>query len=266
MKNTIIIGIDLSFNSTGITISTFNDKIAKTIEFHRLVFDDQKTIKTFIPKQIINVNQYTYKLPTNISVSDIIVDSDDYNTLIQAEATIKSMICVKRLMNIIERKISKINSETQKLDVIINIEGFLMPQVQGEQQFKSLTGLIMLQGLLRSDLIKIKISNRYNIDNLKIYITTPKELKKWFTGNGNADKQLMLDAFFKYYNGDKLLSKNVELAKINDVIDSFALMMNGYGKLIGFLKPKKKIKKIRKKKFKNSDFSKIDILKDSIPN
>jgi hypothetical protein len=43
-------------------------------------------------------------------------------------------------------------------------------------------------------------------------------------------------------------------------------MMNGYGKLIGFLKPKKKIKKIRKKKFKNSDFSKIDILKDSIPN
>jgi hypothetical protein len=186
--------------------------------------------------------------------------------LIQAEATIKSMICVKRLMNIIERKISKINNETQKLDVIINIEGFLMPQVQGEQQFKSLTGLIMLQGLLRSDLIKIKISNRYNIDNLKIYITTPKELKKFFTGNGNADKQLMLDAFFKYYNGDKLLSKNVELAKINDVIDSFALMMNGYGKLIGFLKPKKKIKKIRKKKFKNSDFSKINILKDSIPN
>jgi hypothetical protein len=33
---------------------------------------------------------------------------DEYNTLIQAEATIKSMICVKRLMNIIERKISKI--------------------------------------------------------------------------------------------------------------------------------------------------------------
>jgi len=259
MKNTLIIGIDLSFNSTGISVAKFNDKISKTISFHRLIFDDNSSIKQFIPKSIYNVNQYTYKLPTNISVNDIIIDND-YNSLIQAESTLKCMICIKRLMEII---IKSLPNNSIEFDLIINIEGFLMPQVSGEQQFKSLSGLIMLQGMLRSEIIKLKLSNHFNIDNLKLFITPPKELKKFFTNNGNADKQIMLDSFIDNWNGKKLLPDTTSLKHINDIIDSFALMMNAYGKITSIIKPKERIIKKRKKKkiINNTN----DILKNSLP-
>ena len=265
MKNSLIIGIDLSFNSTGISIAEFENTGAKTIEFHRLVFDDNSTIKVFVPKPIYKVNQYTYKLPVNITTKDIIVDTDDYNSLIQADATIKCMICVKRLMDIVVRKINKVNNIDIPLDVYFNIEGFLMPQVQGEQQFKSLSGLIMLQGMLRAEIIRLKLSDKFNIDNLKIFITTPKELKKWFSGNGNADKQVMLDSFYNNWEGRKLLPDVTSVKQINDVIDAFALMMNAYGKIIGVTEIKKKIKKPKVKKFKNSKFKNANILVGSIP-
>lgn len=266
MKKSIIIGIDLSFNSTGISISEFNDTVATKIEFHRLIFDDQSTIKQYIPKPIYNVNQYTYKLPTNISVKDIIISSDDYNSLLQAEATIKCMICIKRLMDIIINKIQRISKTCTKFDLFVNIEGFLMPQVSGEQQFKSLSGLIMLQGMLRAELIKLKLSEKSNIDIFKLFITTPKELKLWFSGNGNADKQMMLDSFLDNWDGRKLLPDTSSLAKINDVIDGFALMMICFGKIRGVVElKKKKPKKPKVKKFKNSEFAKSNILLDSLP-
>ena len=247
----LIIGIDLSFNSTGITITEFENTIGKSIGFYRLVFETK-------PTPIININQITYNLPTNISASDIVEDKSDFYSEDQANITIKAMICCKRIITIITKKLFSINKNP--IDIYVNIEGFIMPSISGTQQFKSLSGLIMLQGMLRSELIKLKLTESCNIDIFKIFITSPTDLKLWFTGNGSADKQIMLDNFNSVYDGKILLPDTTSLAKVNDVIDSFALNMLCLAKLYGTIKYKPKKVNVRKKKKLP-----IDIIKNSIP-
>jgi len=259
MEKSLIVGIDLSFNSTGITIKEFIDKKPLNISFHRLIFDDESNkIKKYVPKQIFNVNQYTYRLPTNISVKDIILDESEFYSEDQATITLKAMVCTKRISEIIVKKIHEINGN--KINLYVNIEGFIMPSITGINQFKGLSGLIMLQGMLRYDLIKLKLSPVMNIDNFKLFITSPSDLKKWFTGNGSADKQEMLTNFINIYRGNILLPDTSTLDKINDVIDSFALSLNFVAKI-------KKLTEIKKKpikKKKKPKQQKFDILKNSI--
>ena len=260
MKNKLIIGIDLSFNSTGITITEFEENVATKIIFHRLIFDDQSNkFKKYVPTPIININQSTYILPTNISAIDIVNDSSDFYSEDQANITLKAMVCCKRITKIITDKLFKINKN--KVDLYINIEGFIMPSISGINQFRSLSGLIMLQGMLRSDLIKLKINELSNIDIFKIYITSPSELKLWFSGRGDADKQIMLDSFIADYEGNKLLPDTSSLPKINDVIDSFALMLYAVGKMYNVIIIKPKIIKKKKKKKVITN-----IITESIPN
>lgn len=254
----LIIGIDLSFNSTGITITEITNNIAKNISFYRLVYDDNSNkFKKYTPTYIKNINQQTYRLPTNILVKDIIQDNSDFYSEDQAIITLKAMVCSKRILDIIVNKIKKYSD---KINLYINIEGFIMPSITGIEQFKGLSGLIMLQGILRCDLIKIKLL-KLNIDNLKIYITSPSDLKKWFTGNGSADKLIMLQSFKEIYNGNILIPNTDSLNKINDVVDSFALCLNCIAKINNLVEVKIKIKK--KKKIKKIP---INIIKNSIPN
>ena len=64
--NFLIIGLDLSLNSSGISIGYFENMYSKKLELYRVVFDDDKTVNEKQLKPIINVNQIKYKLPTNI--------------------------------------------------------------------------------------------------------------------------------------------------------------------------------------------------------
>lgn len=218
----LTVGLDLSFNSTGITFLTSKNSEAKSIEFHRLVFSTE-------PKTITNVNQHTYNFPKNINIDDIVDDSDFYSED-QAHITIKCMMCTKRITHLIVNKVSKLKQKfpDYNISVYINIEGFIMSSFTGNTQLRVLGGLIMLQGLVRADLIKMKLASKFK--DFKIYITSPSELKLYFTGTGGqaADKQLMLDSFLDTYDGAKLLPDTSSLGKINDVIDSFALMVNCY--------------------------------------
>lgn len=270
MKNKkLIIGIDLSFNSTGITMTEFDtNEVGKSLGFYRLVFDDESNkFKKYTPTPIINVNQEVYRLPSNINATDIVSDSSDFYSEDQATVTLKAMVCVKRIMKIIVNKTLDINKDGN-IDMYVNIEGFIMPSISGVQQFKSLTGLIMLQGMLRSELIKMKLNEYFNIDQFKIYITSPSDLKLWFSGNGSADKQIMLDSFVETYDGNKLLPDTSSLGKINDVIDSFALMLNIIAKLYGTVEIKKKVVKKKTTKSRNKKIKltvENDILKNSIP-
>lgn len=213
MNKHLIIGLDLSFNSSGMTLIT-----PTGIEFHRLVY--QKT-----PTSIIHINQHTYNLPVNVRIDDIVDDTDFYSED-QALITVKAMVICKRLMALIRKKISVCNPEC----IYVNIEGFIMSSFSGSQQLRVLGGLIMLQGLIRSELIRLKIDNP-NIEEFRIFITSPTTLKKYFTDKGDADKQDMLDSFISFYDGNKLLPDTKSLAKVNDVIDSFALALNCYHRI-----------------------------------
>lgn len=216
----LIVGMDLSFNSTGLTFTTCKNGLGLGIEFHRIVYNET-------PRPIKNINQHTYKLPVNVAIDDI-VDETDFYSEDQAFITLKAMMCCKRITSILVSKINKLKQKypNHNISLYTNIEGFIMPNLAGNQQLRVLGGLIMLQGLIRSDLLKLNITERFH--NFRIFITSPTQLKKYFTGNGSSltDKALMLECFLNIFDGAKLLPDTTSLAKVNDVVDSFALMMN----------------------------------------
>jgi hypothetical protein len=229
MNKKLIIGLDLSFSSTGITITYLEDFIAKKIQFHKVVFDENqnKTNKKYTPQKIKNVNILTYRMPTNILVGDIILDFSDTNNIEQCTATIKALICSKKIGNII------INAANlYKVDeIIFSIENYIMPNFSGSNQLKTVSGLIMLQGYVREIIIKLCLELKISF---KLFTPTPSNNKKFFTNNGSAEKQLMLNVFLEHYDGNKLLpsiDKN-SVSIINDVIDSFSLMSQAYSKII----------------------------------
>lgn len=218
----LVVGMDLSFNSTGLTFTTCKNGNGLSVEFHRIVYNET-------PRPIKNINQHTYKLPVNIAMDDI-VDETDFYSEDQAFITLKAMMCCKRITTLLVTKINKLKVKfpEHNISLYINIEGFIMPNLAGNQQLRVLGGLIMLQGLIRSDLIKYNIAEKFH--NFRIFITSPTQLKLYFTGNGSSttDKALMLEAFLEVFDGVKLLPDTTSLAKVNDVIDSFALMINCY--------------------------------------
>lgn len=227
VKKSLIIGLDLSFNSTGITISYLEDNIGKKIQFHRVVFDNNsnKTNKKYTPQKIDNVNITTYRMPTNLLVSDLVIDMLDENNFEQVESTVKALICSKKIGMIISDAIL-LYSPTE---IIYSIENYIMPAFSGQNQLSSVSGLITLQGYVREIIIKLSLEKNISI---KIYTPTPSSNKLFFTGNGKADKDIMVEYFFKYYDGNKLISNNYSVHQINDIVDSFSLMMNAFSKII----------------------------------
>lgn len=210
----IIIGLDLSFNSTGITI--FNEA-ENTLNFNRVVYEK-------IPREIQNVNQYVYSMPSNVNSSELSLTNDN-NTLDQIDTTLRAMTASKVIINII-----KSNLESKEFDnLIVVFENYIMPSFGGKNSLKNVSGLILLQGYIREFIIKLLVTTGSN-KNIKIFTPSPTSNKKFFAGDGSADKNKMLDVFINKYNGKELipdLNKNLSVNKINDVVDSFSLMCHG---------------------------------------
>ena len=229
MIKSLIIGLDLSFSSTGITISYLEDYVGKKIQFHKVVFDknSNKTTKTYIPQKIKNVNIITYRLPANLQTIDLVIDMTDDNNVQQCESTVKALMCSKKIGIIISDSLKQFNPD----EVIFSIENYIMPTFSGSSQLKTVGGLIALQGYVREIAIRLCLELKLKF---KIYTPTPSSNKLFFAKNGNADKTLMVKCFFKNYNGNILLPSTDEnsVHLINDLVDSFSLMLNAYSKII----------------------------------
>lgn len=244
----IIIGLDLSFNSTGITASYFEDWKHKYLSFHKLMFDDNSRVYKWIPNPIENIDIQTYQMPTNISpvefsleedyemVNDIKRQYTDY-AFEQTTATVKAMICSKRIGKIISTIIEDWNAD----EVYFNIEGWVTPTMfTSSNQMRVICELIMLQGLVREFIIKYRLSSEKVFKKYVMMITPPTQLKKFFTGFGNADKQMMIKTFMNNWQGTKLIRQDIT-QKIDDIVDSFALMIYSRVKIEESLKKKNKL-------------------------
>ena len=222
-KKVMLIGLDMSFNSTGITISVPNNKI----KFYRVVFDDEsnKTHKILKPQEILNVNQVVYRMPTNINVLDLAIDIEDKNSYEQIRNTLRAMICSKKINGIIRDNIFDIEPGV----IVCTMENYIMPSFGGRNSLNNVSGLLLLQGFVREWFVKCSVAKPEI--NTYLFTPTPKQTKKYFTGNGSADKKEMMQSFIENFDGQKLLP-NMSKGKLDDVIDSFALMVHGYNKYL----------------------------------
>lgn len=219
----LLIGLDLSFNSTGISFCTLENNVPKIMKFYRVVFDEKITASgtQHKPKDIQNVNQIIYRMPTNINISDLLLSDDSKNDIEQLYTTIRAMICSKKINKVLAQVIDEIKPDT----IICTIENYIMPSFAGPNSLKTVSGLITLQGYIRDFLIRYKIT--FPEINVLLHTPTPTQNKKNFSGDGKADKQKMIETFITKYDGFKLLP-DVNTGKIDDVIDAYSLMVFGW--------------------------------------
>ena len=268
----IHIGLDLSFESTGITFYDEkienNNKIESNIEFHRLVRDKENT------SIILNVNQHIY-YSTLFSVDLDLkhIEDEKYENGInysnnQLILTEKYFLVVKNIMKIIVKYFNDKLKENNKKDinVYINMEGSIL---NGHDYNFQIT-INMLQGFLRAELIKFQLINNFNI--FKLRIISIKMLKLFFSRNG--DKKEMIKSFIDNYNGKKLIPQidlsNKMINNLNDVIDSFSTVVFNYydlnieNKLLFNYKKIERLNKRKIKKPKNNKFKITEIIDENI--
>lgn len=228
MKKKIIVGLDLSFNSSGITVGFFEDFVGQSLEFYRVIFDDQTRKRGFHPPRFKNINNVVYRMPSNLTVDEILLVQGDINNELQLTVTLKSMIVQKKIGEIVKASITKFNPD----EIYFCIENYVMPSAfGGKMSLTNVSGLIILQGLIREVLIRLSLEFKLPF---KMLTESPSSNKLFFTGFGGAEKEDMYEYFNKYWNGEHLLPSTTEkdITKINDVVDSFSLMSQAYSLII----------------------------------
>lgn len=227
----IHIGLDLSFNSTGITFynelyDQNNKKIESNVEFHRLVRDKENT------SIIINVNQHVYfsqllsvELDLKHPSSTDFVNAADYSND-QIDLTEKYFISVRAIMKLFVKYFNEVKNtyklDTSQINVYVNMEGSILSGFN----FNTQIGVNMLQGFLRAELIKFQLVNQFQL--FKFRMVPPTLLKSFFANHGGADKKQMVESFIENYDGNKLIPQidlsNKMVDHLNDIVDSFALV------------------------------------------
>lgn len=232
LRNAIIFGLDLSFNSTGICMMYFDSEGQNTkISFDRVVFDKH-------PREVENISTTVYSLPTNLSVSELLIDANELskNENDQALITIKSLICAKAIKSVINKYIQLL----QPAQCVFVIENYIMPAFGGKNSLQNVSGLIAIQNYIREYVIGLKLQHGSVRDDFETSLTTtdtflctptPTQVKKFFTGNGKAQKQEMEDVFLSKYDGNVLIDIRERRGKFDDIVDAFALGCYGLSKI-----------------------------------
>lgn len=192
----IFIGIDESINSTGITIEKFQDNQLLDIRFY-IVHDEKLTRQETAANNSIDEFQYlTYKKYNKKDASD--------NSTIELFKLKNNIQIAEQIMNIINKSISSPMDH-----VYIAMEGTSF----GSSNTNSLVELGGLSFLIRYFVYRFFKNNEDHLGGMMIF--SPKEIKKFATGNGNANKEIMTNLYVKLY------PRMNQIKKLDDIADSY---------------------------------------------
>jgi Holliday junction resolvasome RuvABC endonuclease subunit len=199
------VGIDPSINSTGIVIQIFDENI-KIKEHFYIIKPDKLTKKEQIAqgKYIF----FDYILYTKLDLKN----ENDNNHISELHKTLNMIKIVDNIYNLIYDHINEYNVEY----AIIVQEGI---SYGSSIRTKSVFDLAGLNYMIRYKLLKLLNNN----DNLQLIIGTPSEIKKWVTGSGNCNKEIMIEMFKSIYS-------DFDIPKVDDISDAY--FMSLYAKKI----------------------------------
>ena len=200
----IFIGIDPSMNSTGICIQYFDKNMepSRRPKFIILKSSPKLTKK----EQLAETNStedFSYEYYNKQEVED---DKKDDNHYCEFVKTANMIALTKKIKAIIKNNIYAISNETDSpiFNIWICQEGISYGSVQRTKSVFDLAGLnyLIRQAMFPWD------------NSCNLIIATPAEIKKFATGMGNANKDLMLSVFKATY-------PNFDLPKLDDVADAY---------------------------------------------
>ena len=194
----IYVGIDQSINSTGITVNIEQDEF-----FYIITGNNKLTAREMKANNAYNNFQYIMynKIDTKES-------KDNHES---------EIIKTKNLINISRTIIGIVSYYVKKFDkcnVYVCMEGISYQSAQT----KSIMDLAGLNYIIRYDLLKYFTSIQEaieRVENYKIIIATPGEIKKFASGNGSAKKEVMIKLFETTHPNLYLIPK------IDDIADSY---------------------------------------------
>lgn len=193
----LFIGIDPSINSTGLCMLTYDDNDNKVSESFYIVKPDKLTKKE--EKAEKNNENFKYIIYPKYDLNQY----KEVNHLHEYYKTIN-------MSNLVECIYNKIVDEMQKYMFDKNFESFIV--IEGISygssiRTKSVFDLAGLNYLIRYKLLKV-------FNNSKLTIVPPSELKKFISGKGNSNKDVMVELF-------KTIYPNFNLPKLDDIADAY---------------------------------------------
>lgn len=184
----VFIGIDPSINSTGICIKKYKDnKLYKTQFFN---------IKSKLTKkeESINIKNFKFVLYNKLDIQEYKEDNHQH----EYYKTVNLIDVVDKIWEVIKKNI------TSKDNVTIAMEGI---SYGSSIRTKSIYDLAGLNYLIRLYIIKN--------GHINLCICPPSEIKKFASGKGNSQKDILVEAFL-------ILFPNLsELKKVDDIADAY---------------------------------------------
>lgn len=202
----IFVGIDPSINSTGVCILETDDN-NKQVNCKFYIIKNGKLTKKELKAEDDNAKIFQYVLYEKLDTS--IKNIEDYKTLEWNKT--KNMINVCKCIKDIVFKYIANNNDI--LNVYVCQEGI---SYGSTVKTKSVFDLAGLNYLLRSTFINSSICNYF-------VIASPSEIKKFATGKGNANKEMMVNMF-------SFIFPDLQLPKVDDICDAY-FMANYASKL-----------------------------------
>lgn len=190
----VFIGIDPSINSTGMTIRTDNGYC------RFFIIKGDKLTKKEKNAQLDNSEIFEYCLYQKENVKDT--------------------------NNAHERELAKAHNLSTIADTIYNITEELLQQFRKTSSIDSVT--ICMEGISYGSIHSAAVMDLAGLNYLirdrlhhhtvvgTLLVTPPAEIKRFYTGSGNANKQLMISTF-------KGSFPDFDLPKLDDICDSEAM-------------------------------------------
>lgn len=210
MGKIAFIGIDPSINSTGISVrfchkTDNNDIIEDSVKFYILKPDTKETTKTGKTKSPLSAKE----IDAEKRNSDILKYLTYYKVLQKdSDSTEERELCKTQTFIHIIDAIKQLIIETMIVtdEIYICIEGISYGSSIRTVSVFDLAGL--------NYLIRFTILNILNGDGTYMQIVPPTSIKKFATGKGNANKDLVIEVFNGIYG-------KLNIPKVDDIADAF---------------------------------------------
>ena len=199
--NNIYVGIDPSINSSGIYVRV-ESSIGELLEEKFYIIKGDKLSKKEDAAELKNLAVFSYVIYDKQNTTNGTNIENERNKAINFISIVEN---IKKIIATTDFRYGKMNK------IYICQEGI---SYGSRIRTKSIFDLAGLNFMIRSMVIEMS----KGFKPVELIVGTPGEIKKFATGNGNANKDLILSCF-------KMIYPELDLPKLDDIADAYFMGM-----------------------------------------
>lgn len=198
----MFVGVDPSINSTGVCVQFYDDEFNKLYNDKFYIVKGSKLTKREKKAELDNIELFEYVQYEKKETSD-----DNDNRTNERIKTLNFINIVNSVYDIVCNNYNKYNNDEDPIfNVYVCQEGISYGSTIRTRSVFDLAGL--------NYMLRMKFFNASNSYNINYIIATPGEIKKFATGVGNANKEVMTSVFKASY-------PELSIPKVDDVADAY---------------------------------------------